>query len=90
MLARLASAYAAPELVMDVGLQERQGGQLVSRGCGQRLVLLGGQRRDHVPGLAGDDDAGPAGGDDLAELLQDEGHADEVDSDDGLRRGLGR
>lgn len=43
-----------------------------------------------MAGLAGDHDAGPAGRDDLAELLQYQGHADEVDSDDRLRRGLRR
>jgi hypothetical protein len=40
--------------------------------------------------LLGDHDAGPARRDDLADLLQYQGHADEVDSDDRLRRGLRR
>jgi hypothetical protein len=43
-----------------------------------------------VAGLAGDDDAGSAWGDYLAELLQDMGDADQVDVDDGLGAGLGR
>ena len=38
-----------------------------------------------MAGLAGDDDAGSAWGDDSAELLQDMGDADQVDVDDGLR-----
>lgn len=41
-----------------------------------------------MPGLGGNDDAGAAGGDDVAELLQDHGGAVQVDGEDGFGWGL--
>ena len=43
-----------------------------------------------MTGLRGNDDASTAFGDDLAEFLQHEGGAVEIDFEDGLRRGLRR
>ena len=51
---------------------------------------VGGQGPQPVAGLRGDDDCGAAGGDDLAELLEHQGRAVEVDAQDQLRRCLGR
>ena len=73
-----------------VGLQHRQREQLLGR-CGrQRGVLLGGEGAEPVPGLGGDDDAGAAGGDDVAELLEDHRGAVQVDVEDRRRRRLAR
>lgn len=70
--------------------EPRQREQVVGRRGGQLLVLLGRQRREPVARLGGDDHARPAGGDDLAELLEHDRGAVEVDRQDRRRRRLAR
>jgi hypothetical protein len=50
--------------------------------------LLGGEGAEAVPGLGGDDDAGAAVADDVAELVEDNCGSVEVDGEDGFGRCL--
>ena len=72
-----------------VRLEHRKSEQLVGGRGRQRLVLLGRQRREAVPRLRGDDDARSAARDDVAELLEHERGAIQIDLQDGGRRCLG-
>ncbi len=77
--------------VLDLAkLQHRQIEQLLDRRRGERVVLLGRQRRQAMTGLGGNNDASTPFGDHLAELLQDERSAVEIDLEDGLWRRLRR
>jgi hypothetical protein len=54
---------------------------LVGRSPSERLVLLAGQRWEHVTSHARDHDARPAGSDDPTELLDGDRGTDKVDRD---------
>jgi hypothetical protein len=71
-----------------VGPKEGKTEQLFRGRRGQRLVLFDGERGEAVPGLRRDDDPGPTAGDDVAELLQLERRAVQVDPEDRRRRRL--
>ena len=71
-----------------VGLQHGEVQQFVGGGGREGGVLLGRERAEAVPGLRGDDDAGAAARDDVAELLEHQGGAVQVDGEDRLGRGL--
>jgi hypothetical protein len=71
-----------------LGVQERERQQLVGRGVRQRVLLLGIERREHVPSHRGDDDPRTTWGDHAAELLQHQRGAQQVDGQDGRRGGL--
>jgi hypothetical protein len=62
--------------------------QLVGGGGCQRSVLIGCEGAETVTGLRGNDNTGAAGGDDVAELLENDRRAVEVDGEDGFRWGL--
>ena len=62
-----------------VRLQHRQCEQVVGRCRRQHPVLLGGQRRQPVSGHRCDDHARSAGRDDIAEFLQHQRRAVEID-----------
>jgi hypothetical protein len=71
-----------------VGLEHGQSQQFLGGGGGQRGVLFGGEGAEAVPGLRGDDDAGAALGDDVAELFEHNGGSVEIDGEDGFGRRL--
>jgi hypothetical protein len=73
-----------------VRLEEGKGEQLLHRSRGQCVVLLDAERGKPVPGLRRDDDARTPRGDDVAELLQHERGAVQVDLEDRRRRRLRR
>jgi hypothetical protein len=73
-----------------LGVEERECEQLVGRRVRQRVLLLGGEGREHVAGHRRDDDARAAGGDHAAERFQDQGCAEQVDGEDGRRGRLNR
>ena len=85
---RLASLVGVERIGHLVGLEHRKSEQLVGGCRRQRLVLLGGQRRQAMPGLRCDDDAGTAARDDIAELLEHQRGAIQIDREDRRRRGL--
>ena len=70
------------------GLEEGKAEQLLDGRRGQRFVLFDGERGQAVPGLRRDDDPRAAAGDDVAELLQHEGRAVQVNLEDRYRRRL--
>ena len=63
-------------------LQQGQRKQLLRRGGGKRLVLLGRQCAQAMTGLRGNDDAGSAARDDVAKFLQHERGAIQIDLED--------
>ena len=73
-----------------VRLQHRQGQELVGRCRRQRGVLLGGEGAEAMAGLRRDDDPGAALGDDVAELLEHDCGAVQVDGEDRRRGCLAR
>jgi hypothetical protein len=73
-----------------IGLQEVKAEQLLHGRRGQRSVLLDGQRRQAVPRLRRDHDARPGRCDDVAEFLEHQRCAVQVDLQDRRRRRLRR
>lgn len=69
-------------------LEHWQCQQLIGWRGGEGCVLRGGEGSKPVAGLRGDDDSGPARRDDVPELFQDHCCPVQVDSEDGLGRGL--
>ena len=84
------SRWARPRVGHPIRLEHRQSKQLVGGRRRKGSVLLGGQRRQPVSGLRRDDDAGAAARDDIAELLEHERGAIQIDGEDRCRRGLRR
>jgi hypothetical protein len=68
-----------------VGLKEGKIEQLFRGRRGQRFVLFDAERGKAMPGLRRYDDPGPTAGDDVAELLQQERRAIQIDFEDRRR-----
>ena len=62
--------------------------QFLCWGRGKCLVLFGGQGTQPVAGLRRNHDPSAARGNDVPELLQDDSHSVQIDSEDRLRRCL--
>jgi hypothetical protein len=84
-LGQLVGVQRVPHLVR---LQHRQAEQLIGGRQSQSRVFLGSQRAQAVPGLRSDHDAGTSRRDDIAELLEHQGGAVQVDRKDCFRRRL--
>ena len=68
-----------------IGLKEGKTEQLFHRRCCQCFVLFDRERRQAMTGLRRDDNTSTATGDDIAEFLQDERRAIQVDFQDRCR-----